>query len=171
MKKLIASFALLLSITFVGAQANDRPMHEIHSMLMFNFLKYIEWPADAIAERFVIAIVGDNDIYESINALYSNRKIAGKSVEIVQYKNASDIKSANMVYLASKYSNQFDDLKANFEGKPTLLVTDKNGLAKKGSSINFKVVGDKLKFEINEEAIANSKLKVASQLIAMGIAV
>jgi hypothetical protein len=62
-------------------------------------------------------------------------------------------------------------LKAKFEDKPTLIVTDKNGLAKKGSCINFKLVGDKLKFEINEEAIVNSKLKVSSQLIAMGVTV
>jgi hypothetical protein len=171
MKKIIASFAFALSLIVFNAQASDRPMHEIHSMLMFNFLKYIEWPTDAIGDKFVIAIVGDNDVFESVNALYSARKIGGKSVEIVQFTNVKDIRNANMVYLAGKYSSQFDDLKAKFEGKPTLLVTDKAGLAKKGSAINFKLVGDKLKFEINEEAMVNAKLKVSSQLIAMGITV
>jgi hypothetical protein len=55
------------------------------------------------------------------------------------------------------------------KGKGTLVVTDRNGLGAKGSCINFKTVDEKLKFELNQSAIAASNLKVSSTLSSMAI--
>lgn len=170
--KIIILIALLLAgIIAQARENNDRPLHEVHSMLVFNFLKYIEWPESAKTGKFTIAVIGDKDVYESLNSLYSSRKIAGMSVEILNHDDVSSLANAHMVYLASKKSNDFDELKSKTDGKSTLIITDKNGLGKKGSSINFKQVGGKLKFEINEEAMNNAQLKVSTQLLAMGIAI
>jgi hypothetical protein len=49
------------------------------------------------------------------------------------------------------------------------MITDKNGLGAKGSSINFKVVDNKLKFELNSKAIEASNLKVSGALSSMAI--
>lgn len=173
MKKLSAIiFALLMIVGTVNANdKEERPMHELHSMLVFNFLKYIEWPENAKGGKFTIAVIGDQDVYESLKALYSSRKISGMSVEIMNYGSEAEVNHAHLVFLSAAKSNEFDALKSKFDGKSTLLITDKNGLGKKGSCINFKLVGGKLKFEINEEAINNANLKVSNQLMAMGMSV
>lgn len=171
LKKLLVLVAILaLGVRVQAARiTDDRPMYEIHSMLMFNFLKYIEWPASAQNGDFVIAVVGDDDVYNTLSKYYSARKINGQNVVIKNYGSVESIQNAHVVYLASGKSNQFDDLKAKFSGKPTLLITDHAGLGKKGSNINFRVISGKLKFEINKEAFNQAKLKVASQLEAMAI--
>jgi hypothetical protein len=50
-----------------------------------------------------------------------------------------------------------------------LIVTDKKGLAEKGSGINFKMEGNKLKFEMNQASIESANLKVSGQLTSMAI--
>jgi hypothetical protein len=60
---------------------------------------------------------------------------------------------------------------AKVAGKPTMVITDKNGLGEKGSNINFKTVGGKLKFELNQAAFDKNKLKVSSQLVSMAIVI
>jgi hypothetical protein len=169
--RVIAISIILVLGSIFDIQAQDRPISEVHSMLVFNFLKYIEWPADAKSGDFEIAVIGDDEVFEALSKFYSNRKLGAQSVKISNYSSTSDVDKAHLVYLSAKRSNEFEDLKTKFEGKPTLTITDKNGLGKKGSCINFRVVGGKLRFEVNEQAFADSNLKISSQLISMGIAI
>ncbi len=149
----------------------QRPMHEIHSMLIFNFVKYIEWPAESKSGEFVIAVYGDDDVYDQLATLYGQRQIKGQSTNIVNISDVSDLNKAHIIYLASSKSRDFEAILEKYDTKPTLIITDKSGLGKKGSSINFREVGGKLKFEINQATFDNSNLKVSSQLVNMGITI
>ncbi len=50
---------------------------------------------------------------------------------------------------------------------PVLLITEENGLAKKGSCINFIIVDDRLKLEINKNNILSRNLNIASELLKL----
>ena len=166
MKKAI--FILFLISGMVHAQ--DRPMHELHSMMVFNFLKYIQWPDDTKSGDFSIAVIGDNDVYQTLLKFYSNRKVGSQSVSIKNFASADQVSgNYHLVYLSKSKSKEFDTLLAKFDAKSTLIVTNTNGLGSRGSGINFRIVGDRLKFELNQAAITRSNLKVSSQLSNMAI--
>ena len=55
------------------------------------------------------------------------------------------------------------------KGRSALIVTDKAGLATKGSAINFIIVDNKQKIELNKSNIEKYKLKVASTLVEMAL--
>jgi hypothetical protein len=161
-----------VSIGFNALNANaQRPMHEIHSMLIFNFIKYIEWPDDTKSGDFIIAVYGDDDVFNQLSKLYGQRKIKGQTAEIVNVSDVSSLSDAHIIYISSNKSRDFEDILQKYDVKPTLIITDKSGLGKKGSSINFKEVGGKLKFEINQATFDDSNLKVSSQLVNMGITI
>jgi hypothetical protein len=73
------------------------------------------------------------------------------------------------VYIGNAASNQFEEIQGVISNNPVLLVTDKNGLGQKGSGINFRIVNNRLKFELNQDALNASNLKVSSQLTSMAI--
>jgi hypothetical protein len=52
-----------------------------------------------------------------------------------------------------------------------LLVTESEGLARKGSCINFVIVDDRLKLEINKKNIEHRELGVATELLNLGTVV
>ena len=47
MKKTNLFNALVQSATMVTAQ--ERPTHEIHAAMLFNFIKYVQWPNEGEA--------------------------------------------------------------------------------------------------------------------------
>jgi hypothetical protein len=161
---------MLLSFNAFNVNA-QREIHEIHSMLIFNFIKYIEWPDEAKNGNFVIAVYGDDAVYEQLSKLYGKRSIKGQSTEILNVSDVSEINDAHIIYLASSKSRDFETIYEAYNTKPTLIISDKTGLGKKGSSINFREIGGKLKFEINQATFDDSNLKISSQLISMGIAI
>ena len=166
MKKLLLILMLVSSMSY----AQDRPMHELHSMMVFNFLKYIEWPADTKSGDFVIAVIGDENVFQTLQKFYSNRKVGSQQVSIKKYGSASEISgNCHLVYLSKAKSKEFEAVQSKFSSKATLIITDSNGLGKKGSSINFRLVGNRLKFELNQSAVTKSNLKVSSQLSSLAI--
>ncbi len=170
MKRISRVFILIALMAFgFSLKSGERPIHEIHSMLMFNFIKYVEWPADAKSGNFVIAVVGDENVASTIQNFYTNRTVKGQTVKVVNVDNVSEVNNAHVLYLSSNRSKEFETAKEKFTGKSTLMITDKNGLGKKGSCINFQEINGKLKFEINQESIKGNNLKVSNQLSSMGI--
>lgn len=169
-KLFVIVFFVLVGLNSMNAKA-QRPMHEIHTMLIFNFIKYIEWPAESKAGDFVIAVYGDEDVYKQLDKLYGQREIKGQTTKIVNISDVSELGTTHVLYLDSNKSKDFETILAKYDTEPTLIITDKSGLGKKGSSINFKEAGGKLKFEINKATFDNSNLKVSSQLVNMGIAI
>jgi hypothetical protein len=158
---------MLAGVTFT--QAQDRPMYEVHSMMVYNFLKYIEWPAEAKSGDFIIGVYGDNNVFDTLNKWYGSKDKMGQKIVIKKFNSVADVSACHILYLGTSKSNDFDGLKNKLSGSSTLIITDKRGLGEKGSGINFKMEGNKLKFEMNQSALDAAKLKVSGQLTSMAI--
>ncbi len=69
--KTVAAGVVMMISSAVMAQ--DRPMHEIYSMMVFNFVKYVQWPVDDNSKEFVIGVVGNNDMFNTLNTWYAGK--------------------------------------------------------------------------------------------------
>ncbi len=162
--------ATLLVVVMVATSfSQDREKHELHSMMIYNFLKYIHWPASANSGQFVIGVIGDDEVYNTLNAWYGDKERMGRLLRVKKLSSSAEAKDCQLVYIGNAASNQFEEIQGVISNNPVLLVTDKNGLGQKGSGINFRIVNNRLKFELNQDALNASNLKVSSQLTSMAI--
>jgi hypothetical protein len=169
MIKKIQVLALASFLACGSVFAQDRPMHEVYSMMVFNFTRYVQWPDQAASGEFVIGVVGSNEIYKTLTDWYGGKPRGSKTYVIKKFSSASEITDCHVLYIDKAKSGEFDAANAKVKGKGTLVITDKNGLGEKGSGINFKTVDNKLKFELNQKAIEASNLKVSGSLSSMAI--
>ncbi len=166
-KVLICLFAL--SAFFATAQ--DKPLHEIHAQMMFNFIKYIQWPNEAEGGDFVVGVMGEDDVFNTLKAWYDGKPKGSKKYVVKKLASASEAATCSVVYLGKNKSKEFENIKNASSGKPVLTITDSFNLGQKGSCINFKVIDGKLKFELNQAAVTGSSLKVSSALSSMAIVI
>ena len=170
MKKLfVIALAVVLSNSLSYAQ--DRPMHEVYSMMVFNFVKYVQWPDHDKGGEFVIAVVGNDEIFNTLNTWYGGKAKGSKTYVIKKFKSSAEVTDCQVVFIDKSKSAEFDAINNKVRGKGTLVVTDRNGLGAKGSCINFKTVDEKLRFELNQQAIEASNLKVSGALTSMAIVI
>jgi len=171
MKKITTLFLAigLISGNAFAQSSGERPIHEIYSMMVFNFTRYVQWPDQASAGEFVIGVVGNTEVYETLNGWYSGKPKGSKTYIIKRFNSTADVTDCHVLFIDKTKSGEFDAINNKLKGKGTLLITDKNGLGEKGSAINFKTVDNKLKFELNQKAIEASNLKVSGSLSAMAI--
>lgn len=167
MKKLIA----LLAIVTIGSNvfAQERPIHEVYSMMVFNFTKYVQWPDHTQPGEFVIGVIGNADVFKTLNTWYGGKGRGTKTYVIKKFASAEEVGDCHVLFIDRSKSGEFEDLSGKLKGKGTLVITDKSGMAEKGSGINFKTIDNKLKFELNQKALEASNLKVSNSLTSMAI--
>ena len=167
MKILIFS---ILSVFIVGnGVAQERPPHEIHAAMLYNFNKYVQWPKEGEGGEFVVGVIREDNVFATLKQWYDGKPKGSKKYVIKKLASAAESGECQVVYVGKSKSKEFENVKTSTTGKSVLTVTDGNGLGQKGSCINFKVIDCKLKFELNQGTVTGANLKVSSQLSSMAI--
>jgi hypothetical protein len=168
MKK-VSLMALLVLFIYGFCQAQERPMHEVYSMMVYNFTKYVQWPDHSENGDFVIGVIGNAAVYNTLQSWYGGKPRGNKTYLIKRFNSVKEVTDCHVIFIDNVKSNEFDAVNDKVKGKGTLVITDKNGLGEKGSGINFKKVDNKLKFELNQRVMEVSNLKVSGALSSMAI--
>jgi YfiR/HmsC-like len=167
--KRVVVFCLALSCLTPAQAQQEKPMHEIHAAMLFNFVKYIQWPNEGEGGDFVLGVMGDEEVFNTLKTWYDGKPKGTKKYVVKKLSSAEEASACAVVYLGKSKSREFENIKNAITGKPVLTITDSANLGQKGSHINFKVVDGKLKFEMNQASLSGSNLKVSSQLASMAI--
>ena len=149
----------LLLCGFVQAQT-----YKMHALYMYSFSKYITWPDSGSGEDFKIGIVGESSIAAPLEKMASLKKVNNRLIKVITFSSVEEIQDCNILFLPVEQSTNFSKALNTVGDRPILLVTEKEGLGAKGSSINFLLKDKRLVFEINNEAISKANLEIAPEL-------
>lgn len=166
MKKIVLYFAFFLIIIPSFAQFS-----QVQSGLIYHFTKYVEWPTNMRSGNFVIGVVGKTDITTFLKKLASSKMAGTQKIVVKEFKSINDVTKCHIIYLPKSQDKNFTTAVAKGISFNALLITEKNGLGKKGSCVNFIIDGGKPKFEVNKSAIQKAKLKINDKLVALGVVV
>ena len=166
--RLTFTLFFVLTISICGnAQTTN---YKTYSVFLYSFTKYIEWPTEARNGEFVIAVLGNQKLLQEMQTAVAGRKAGTQTIKIVESKSLDDLNQVHMVFISDLKSGTTDDVVARLKGKPVLIVTERDGLVKKGAGVSFVVAEDNtLKFQVNEQALTEHKLKASSAIISLAV--
>lgn len=157
----LIAFFCLSAFSTVRAQQVD---YKYHTVFMYNFTKYIKWPESSIGNEFVIGVLGKSDITEHLEKMAASKSVNGKNIVVKTFKSTEEVEACQMLFVPESKSNQLSALRQKLAKQPTLIISEKSGLAKQGSMINFVINDDRWQFELNQAAADLHMLKVSSEL-------
>jgi hypothetical protein len=137
--------------------------------MLYNFIKYVQWPNETEPGEFVVGVIGEEKVFNTLKSWYDGKPKGTKKYVIKLLASAAEAGDCQVVYVGKSKSREFENIKSSVAGKSVLTITDGNGLGQKGSCINFKVIDGKLKFELNQAVVTSANLKVSGQLTSMAI--
>lgn len=168
---LCLSVVMVFFAQYAQAQGGD---YKFHNIFIYNFTKYIVWPSDYQQGDFVIGVLGASPLTNQLTYWAEKKKVRGvQPIVVKQFDSPNDLRNekVHMFFIPYSKSGYLKYVQEAVEGKPTLIITEKNGLALQGSMINFVVRNGRWTFEINEEATERAGLKVSSELLRVAIRV
>jgi len=159
----LAAIASLLSLC-CQAEGGDLLEYQVKAAFLFNFLKFVEWPAAANNSPWVIGVLGHDPFGELLDQTVRGKIVNGRPVEVRRYSRLGDVKDCNILFIG----------RADFEhaGTPVqpglLTVGEAPGFLKSGGVINFYLEDNRVHFEIRPEVARSAGLHMSSQLLKLG---
>jgi hypothetical protein len=145
--------------------------YQLHSVFMFSFTRYVQWPDEYNQGDFEIAVLGDSPILTDLKKLAETKKVGDRPIKITRLNAPSEIKKCHILFLPADKSTQLSEVLTKVGTNSTLVVTEQPGLATKGSSINFVMKDGRLGFEMNQGVMNKQKLKASSELTRLAIVI
>lgn len=155
----------LAALGAFGAEASRE--HQIKAAFLYNFTKFVEWPATAFAgpeTPLVLGVVGQGTLAGELEKVVKDRKFNGRDLIVKTILSPAAAKDVHLLYVASGEDAQIDAIMAGLKGASTLTVGESEAFVRKGGIINFVPEADKVRFELNSAAADRAGLKVSAQL-------
>ncbi len=160
----------LLLGTTPSAQAQSAPTEaNIKAVFLFNFSKYVTWPAIAVGERspaeLRICVTADDSFFAVLKAAVQGEEVDGKPLLAVALEGLDDAKTCQILFVGN---SQTADARAWFAAaRHAQVLTVAEGALTDDTVIAFVRDDNRIRFDINRAAAARRGLNVSSKLLRL----
>jgi hypothetical protein len=149
----------------------QQPKDKVYAVFILNFARLIEWPPKETSGDFTIGVLDDSPLAFELKSVAKVKTVGKHRIKVEEYNAPSQIGSCNILFIPESKSAQVPKIIGRFPYNSMLIITEKEGLGKAGSNINFLIIDGKVRFELNERAIKGRGLKASAELQSVGILV
>jgi hypothetical protein len=150
--------------------ANEPSEYEVKAALLFNFAKFVEWPAASFANAntpFVIGVVGHDPFGSALERTLAGQTIAGRPIQIHRWKRARDLGACQVLFIAASEQGELRLLIGELGDQPVLSVGDMKDFALEGGIVGLVMDNNHVRFEINPNRADRARLKLSSRLLSL----
>jgi len=167
----MAGVLTAFSVFPVRCAAQDPNLEtNLKAAFLYNFTKYIDWPADPGGSEFVIGIIGPSDIEDPLQEIARTGTVGNKKIVVRRFDKLEQLVPCQVLFISRRCKIDLAAIMARVN-RNELTIGEVAGAARRGVMFNFVLPGDKLRFEVNLKSLSASGLKVSSQLLKLAIVV
>lgn len=166
----LLALAIGLAVSVCPATAQNASTDDVKAAFLFNFTKFVQWPAGAFSSdtsSFVIGILGDDTVGESLREIVRGKTANGRELRLKRVSASDDLEHLQVLFITKSEASRVADLLARLSGKHVLTVADARGFCLSGGMVQLNVDHNQVQFEINLDAAQRSQLGVSSKLLTL----
>jgi hypothetical protein len=138
------------------------------ALFITNFARYIEWPSEQSRGDFVVTVLGNDQVTEELKIIAEKTMVGEQRLVIRKCLTTEALEKSHIIYVAPEKSECLAGVLEKFGSGPTLIVTNKKGLAQAGAAINLAMIAGKQRYEINPASLKKSGLGAKPVLFKLG---
>jgi len=169
MKK-ITTYFLLSLISFFSSQKafTQTSVIQAQASFIYNFTRYIEWPASNKSGDFVIGVYGSSSFFSELKSFTTDKKVGNQTIVIKKISNIDEIGGLHVLFVPFGKTKEIPSIVGKIGESKTIIIGEKTGALELGATINFVISDDdKLKYETKISNALKMGLKCNSVLETM----
>lgn len=176
MFKRLYQFLLLVFVAVIatptGSARADGPKseYEVKAAFIYNFARFVEWPADAFASGdapLVIGVVGDDPFRGALDRAVKDKSVEGHALQVRHFATADDVQRCHILFVPAAVSDQTDHILQRAGSNGVLSVGETDTFTPAGGVIRFYLDDNKIHFEVNLDAAEQARLKLSAKLLKL----
>jgi hypothetical protein len=156
------------------AQQTKAAEYAVKATYLYNFSRFVQWPTDASAakgESFPICIFGEDPFGTALDTILSGESIKGKPVVLKRVLKLQDALECRVLYISASEDARLKEILAGLDKTGVLTVSDIPQFSQRGGIIQFVIVANKVRFEVNLSSAQDAGLTLSSDLLKVAVAV
>ena len=161
--------ALLCSLAG-GAQAQAAGEYQIKAAFLYNFAKFVSWPASSFSDSSAplrICVFGQDPFGQELRNITADKMVNGRKLQVDDVVDLQPAKSCHILFIASSEKSQLKRILDGVRGASILTVGDTQGFAGLGGIVNFVLEDNRVRFEVNQKAAEQAGLTISSKLLGV----
>lgn len=149
-----------------GTQALER---RVKAAFLYKFLGYAEFPPQSFADPaapLTIAVAGSEDMVAELARIVAGRVIAGRPIAVRAVREHEAPPPVHLLFVAGTDSDRAGRVLRAAPGA-YLTVTECDGGLRYGSVINFRIVDERVRFDVSLDAAEKKNVKLSSRLLTV----
>ena len=162
--------AVVAAITCIHAEAPVADEYPVKAAFLFNFAKFVEWPADAFKgpeDPVMICVLGQDPFGSALEDVVRNKTVANRAFVVRDVSNAQQASKCHIVFVSASERKRFRSLLEELKGRSILTVGEAEDFIENGGIINFKLKDARVRIEIDAGAAERAKLRISSKLLSL----
>lgn len=165
---LLATLLFAFSCLSVGAQqGGPAPVMErsVKAAFLYKFLGYMEFPADP-GPSLVVGVLGADDVAAELAQITNGRNVGSRGVTVRKVAEGEPLTGLALLFVGAEATLPAEVLRAA-EKNGTVTVTERDDGLQIGSVINFRLVGERVRFEVSLPAAERCNVRLSSRLLSV----
>src|SRR5688500_8419502 len=75
--------------------------YKMHSVFIFSFTRYVQWPETYNGGDFEILVLGDSPIVEELKSMAQVKKVGDRVIKITKINSPAEIRKCNILFVPS----------------------------------------------------------------------
>jgi hypothetical protein len=161
--QLIVLFLLLAPASISSAAESE---YQVKAAMLYNFAKFVEWPADAFGSegRIAFCIAGKSPITGTIQQM-QGKQIKGRTVTIRPIGRPNDVNECQILFIPKSENAHISAYLQQAGHFSILTVSDQERFTTNGGMIGFYDEESRVRFEVSQENAQKRRLKISSDLL------
>ncbi len=156
-----------------GAQtvANE---YQVKAAYLLNFARFVEWPAEVLppSAPLEIVVVGDYDPFEgALEEALRGKSANGHSILLRHQRWNDTLTPYQIVFISASEEPHLQQILSSLRNDSVLTVSDIDRFSLRGGVIEFRMVGNRVRFDINRSPAIAGHLSISSKLLSVARAV
>lgn len=167
----VALAGALVAAAPVGAQPAGAALERsVKAAFMVKFLGYAEFPASAFGDAaapVLIGVAGSDDMAAELGRIVAGRTVNNRPVVIRHFKDGDNIGAVHLLFVAGADCGLAARVLRQAPPGPVLAVTECGSGLLAGSVINFRIVEERVRFDVSLDAADKNNIKLSSRLLTV----
>jgi hypothetical protein len=145
----------------------------VKAAFLHKFLNYVEWPPATFETSdapYVIGIINADDVADELTRIAAAHKVNNRPVMVKRLGAADSLNGIHVLFIGKAEKARLPQLLKQ-SSQYVLDVTETEGALAQGSMINFRLVDNRVRFEVSLDAVDKAGLKLSARLLAVASAV
>jgi len=163
----ITTLAHLASPQYYARAANNPPIeYKVKAAYIIKFFNFFQWAAlnsTKPDQPYRIGVLGDSPIYNALKEFLKTHE--GSPIELIEVRPGESLPNLHFLFISKNYNNPIQKVLSETQTMKILTIGEESSFCLKGGIVNFVIVNEKIKFEINRNAARESGIEISSRIL------